>query len=176
MKKKYFTKEEERTGHLARNAAWRVLHRDEHLARRRRIARSIGQQFSTLKSRAKRDGIEITITFDKFQRLRALPCDYCGGALPEVGYGIDRKNNSKGYTSENSVPCCYQCNTMKGAYLTYDEMKLIWVNRKESYGIRSSPNVEPRRPTDRRGSEGSSPSDAGIESKNPRISDRHAFD
>lgn len=27
--------------------------------------------------------------------------------------GIDRKDSSKGYTIDNCVPCCTECNTMK---------------------------------------------------------------
>lgn len=27
--------------------------------------------------------------------------------------GIDRKNSDIGYTPENSIPCCFRCNTMK---------------------------------------------------------------
>lgn len=36
-------------------------------------------------------------------------CVYCGGK----GFGIDRRDNTVGYTEANSVPCCSICNYMK---------------------------------------------------------------
>jgi 5-methylcytosine-specific restriction endonuclease McrA len=36
--------------------------------------------------------------------------------------GIDRKDNEKGYTEENCVPCCKRCNGIKGEWLSYEEM------------------------------------------------------
>ena len=41
--------------------------------------------------------------------------------------GIDRVDNTKGYTKENTVPCCTQCNTAKFNF-TLEEFK-IWVER-----------------------------------------------
>ena len=40
-------------------------------------------------------------------------------------YNLDRKDNSKGYTKDNCVVCCTQCNFIKGKSLTYDEMCLL---------------------------------------------------
>ena len=39
--------------------------------------------------------------------------------------GIDRVDNSKGYSPENCVPCCATCNRIKLDHLTYDEMLLL---------------------------------------------------
>lgn len=36
--------------------------------------------------------------------------------------GVDRLDNTKGYTEDNSVSCCYQCNTMKLDY-SFNEFK-----------------------------------------------------
>ena len=41
--------------------------------------------------------------------------------------GIDRINNSVGYTEKNSVPCCGTCNVAKGQ-MTLAEFKL-WIAR-----------------------------------------------
>lgn len=43
-------------------------------------------------------------------------CHYCGAASgwPETRNGIDRKDNVKHYTRENSVSCCMTCNAAKG--------------------------------------------------------------
>lgn len=37
--------------------------------------------------------------------------------------GIDRLDNTKGYTPENSVACCKHCNSLKGDRLTPEETK-----------------------------------------------------
>ena len=142
--KKYFTSEERKEGRrlsriryysnhpekvLAQNLKWRQDNRESIRVQHRDIARTTAAKFSTLKARGRKKNIEVALTFEQFEILNSLPCDYCGEPLPEVGYGIDRKDNLLGYIPENSVPCCYRCNTMKGSYLTYDEMKLIWQRR-----------------------------------------------
>lgn len=49
--------------------------------------------------------------------------------------GIDRKDNTKGYITNNSVPCCKDCNYMKRE-LTFEEFKgiitLIYNNLKDN--------------------------------------------
>lgn len=39
--------------------------------------------------------------------------------------GLDRKDNNKGYTVDNTVPCCKSCNLAKGPDLSYEEF-LSW--------------------------------------------------
>lgn len=56
-------------------------------------------------------GHEWTLTDPQAIGLFSKPCYWCG----DPGYGIDRFDNSQGYTAENSVPCCKLCNRMKGA-------------------------------------------------------------
>lgn len=41
--------------------------------------------------------------------------------------GIDRKDNNKGYTLENSVSCCTQCNTAKLNFTT--EQFIEWIEK-----------------------------------------------
>lgn len=80
-------------------------------------------KYSRLKYEAKRRGLEFTLTRDEFIAIRTgAVCHYCGGSLPEYGYGIDRVNSRDGYTRENVVPCCRLCNTVKADELTYSEM------------------------------------------------------
>lgn len=82
-------------------------------------------KYTAYKNAALRRGYEYSITFEQFLNLTAKPCLYCG-ALPNkthrstnctnvfVYNGIDRFINSIGYTAENSVPCCWECNNAKG--------------------------------------------------------------
>lgn len=45
--------------------------------------------------------------------------------------GIDRKDNKVGYTVENSVPCCAQCNRAKSG-MSYDKW-IDWLNSFEKH-------------------------------------------
>ena len=76
--------------------------------------------------------------FDTFLRLTQLPCHYCGrqphriqnrkwskgkGKVSDYQLregiftynGLDRVDSSKGHSDDNVVPCCFDCNWMKGA-------------------------------------------------------------
>ena len=63
---------------------------------------------------AKKRSIPFRLSFKKYLEISSMPCEYCGASLGRNG--IDRKDNSVGYTSENSVPCCSKCNLMKRDY------------------------------------------------------------
>ncbi len=70
------------------------------------------------------------LTKDQVKVLIQSDCHYCGGEPSnniglhrEIRFtyqGIDRKDNSEGYTPDNVVPCCFLCNEMKKA-TNYDE-------------------------------------------------------
>lgn len=63
------------------------------------------------------------LTKDEFLNLTSFNCYYCGekpnhvckkGKIGEYIYnGIDRIDNTKGYTHNNCVPCCEKCNRAK---------------------------------------------------------------
>ena len=64
----------------------------------------------------KRQGIQRGKHFDlpyEFyeSQLWGKPCHYCGCEIE--GTGLDRKDNDKGYTPDNVVPCCRGCNRKK---------------------------------------------------------------
>lgn len=67
------------------------------------------------------------LSFEQYETLMLRPeCHYkCGNAPPQTGSGLDRRDNSKGYTIDNSVPCCWRCNRIKGADLTEEEMMAV---------------------------------------------------
>ena len=62
---------------------------------------------------------------DEYTSLISQPCHYCKGPLNDSGVGLDRKSNTTGYTSDNVVPCCRQCNIVKNNFFTYEEMMLL---------------------------------------------------
>jgi hypothetical protein len=53
------------------------------------------------------------LTYPQFETLLCQPCFYCG-AHSKVG--VDRVDNTQGYTVDNSVPCCADCNMLKGTW------------------------------------------------------------
>jgi hypothetical protein len=73
------------------------------------------------------------LTRKQFRRLTKLPCHYCSVAArqqhnrndhpnrqPYLFNGLDRIDNSVGYTITNVIPCCTICNMLRGS-LTYHE-------------------------------------------------------
>ena len=46
--------------------------------------------------------------------------------MPDPLNGIDRWNNNAGYTPENSVACCFQCNDAKGSMDGDEFLKLVY--------------------------------------------------
>lgn len=84
---------------------------------------------NALYGRYKRDAEKrklcFNLTIKQFEYLTKLNCHYCG-QLPAAKYqnkycngpyiynGIDRLDNRVGYVVDNSIPCCWICNKMKG--------------------------------------------------------------
>jgi 5-methylcytosine-specific restriction endonuclease McrA len=52
-------------------------------------------------------------------------CEYCLGPLSPTGHALDRKNSEFGHEAWNVVPCCRECNTIKGKHWEYEHMMLI---------------------------------------------------
>jgi len=99
--------------------------------RRKRLAfgeNAFNRLYHTYKKKAWKKNFEFDFTKKEFKEITKKNCFYCGiepkqSAGPTIkgfGYylynGIDRLNNSIGYTKENSVPCCGQCNVAKNDY------------------------------------------------------------
>ena len=79
-------------------------------------------------------GYSFDLRPERFLDLIMSDCHYCGLPASQgntkgtLRYnGVDRKDNTKGYTLENSVPCCGTCNIAKGTH-QYDDF-LAWVRR-----------------------------------------------
>lgn len=78
-------------------------------------------------------GYNFELSEEEFRELTSMKCVYCGSEPSNVyrneerfyngNYiynGIDRVDNTQGYSKENCVPCCKKCNYMK-RNLTYDD-------------------------------------------------------
>lgn len=85
---------------------------------------------------AKERDLEWSISLEEFLFLTAQDCYYCGRKPSTISKkatgnfvynGLDRADNSLGYTKTNTVPCCQDCNMAKRAH-TIDEFKR-WIQR-----------------------------------------------
>jgi hypothetical protein len=84
---------------------------------------SLGGKYSTYKKNAKRRNLEWDLTPTQFEEYWQKPCTYCGDEVETIG--VDRMDSSKGYTVENTTPCCRTCNTIKMALTTEEFMSKI---------------------------------------------------
>lgn len=89
--------------------------------------------YNELKTHRK-NNIDFTLTFEEFtEKIKNNYCHYCGDILIFEKYSrnwgesnsrshkLDRKNNELGYTNENTVCCCWDCNRLKSNRYTYEE-------------------------------------------------------
>lgn len=72
----------------------------------------------------KRRGLDWGIEKSKYYELIKNTCHYCHSGLDTCGIGLDRLDNDRGYTLDNVVPCCGDCNKIRGDRLTSEEMKV----------------------------------------------------
>jgi hypothetical protein len=84
----------------------------KHISEERRLQlkRKMKERYSHIVSRAKHRHIFCDISFEVFAALMKKPCLYCGRLKVT---GLDRKNSNVGYTLENCVSCCKNCNYAK---------------------------------------------------------------
>jgi hypothetical protein len=78
--------------------------------------------YTSYKYNAIKRGYSFELTLDQFRELLYKDCYYCGSnpvnkcakGKKHIYYnGVDRQNNSLGYSLSNVVPCCGRCNVSK---------------------------------------------------------------
>lgn len=79
---------------------------------------SIHGKYQTYKNSAKKRDIIFDLTKNDFKTFWQKPCHYCDASIKTIG--IDRKDNSVGYTLDNCLSCCKICNLGKHTS-TYEE-------------------------------------------------------
>lgn len=100
--------------------------------------------FNRYHNRAKHCGISFTLTLAQFQEIIKLDCYYCGAkprayhgtdqrdySEPHIRNGLDRFDNSKGYSIDNVKPCCFRCNMAKSDWPV--EEFLEWAARLSAH-------------------------------------------
>jgi hypothetical protein len=93
--------------------------------------------YGRTKAGAKRRGYAFDLTLEQIKAIITQPCLYCGArpvVMKQKTYatglaisGIDRRDNRRGYTVENAVPCCPTCNVAK-AKMSEQDFK-NWLSR-----------------------------------------------
>lgn len=94
--------------------------------------------FYTYEKNALKRNYAFELNLELFEKLIKSKCYYCGTEPQQQLYkkgmkynltynGIDRRNNSIGYTIENSVSCCKFCNFAKSRFLEVDFIN--WLER-----------------------------------------------
>lgn len=95
---------------------------------------AINRVYGSYKRRSIKIDRAFTLTLAQFVELTQRDCSYCKVPPSQQGKsrtgvylynGLDRKNNEEGYTYENSIPCCFVCNSIKGKFLSYEDMLLF---------------------------------------------------
>lgn len=97
---------------------------------------ALNQLYGNYKRQAEIRGYFFNLNREQFKKLTKQNCFYCGiipaqkqtGKYLNGSYtynGIDRVDNKNGYSVENCVPCCKNCNRAKDIMLQ-DEFKL-WI-------------------------------------------------
>ena len=120
--------------------------------------RAVRRIFQHYASCSKRQNREFSISLDFFAQAIKSPCKYCG-AKPgnlmvfksasfykqrtkvEEYNGLDRVDNSKGYTLDNVVPCCAACNRAKRS-MSVSEFS-TWIHRLHQHMYKTWWNIEP---------------------------------
>lgn len=75
---------------------------------------SNSSSFNDYKRRANKKALNFDITKEDYQNLVQNKCYYCHRESNESHKnGIDRVDNTKGYSLDNCVTCCFECNAMK---------------------------------------------------------------
>lgn len=99
----------------AQSRAWRTEHPHSWRESNARWERSLPGKFNHMKKSAKRRGLLVDMTLDQYMLLlEDKTCHYCKNGLAETGSSLDRKNSNLGYSVENCVPCCTDCNMIRG--------------------------------------------------------------
>jgi len=134
------------------------VHRAEHILTNLKIIQGqsysdeflnfSGCSYSSYKARAEKKELPFEISQETFNHYTSLSCYLCGKELSDThSNGLDRYDNTKGYTLDNIRSCCGTCNYMKKNY-EYDvfvqKFCLIY-NYQQDHPVALSPYQEEKR-------------------------------
>lgn len=91
---------------VSRHRRWQ-----EHLNQAKKYAQMPKGKYRVYKGNAKARNLVFNLTLEQFMEYWQKPCFYCGDAIETIG--LDRVDNTLGYSADNIVSCCATCNNMK---------------------------------------------------------------
>lgn len=112
--------------HKIRAKKWREKTRtEESLAYKRKDSKEFKRRLTRCRNRATKINKEFDLTLEFYSDLMKLGCYYCKTDLIDVsGFCLDRIDNNLGYLKTNVLPCCKQCNYLRGNSFTVEETKI----------------------------------------------------
>jgi hypothetical protein len=94
-------------------------------ARKYRQEKKILTLLSSYRRGDRKAGLEYNLTEEWFKKnISGKVCSYCS-SVDKVG--CDRIDNDKGHTTDNCIPCCYECNLTRGRRYSSEEMKQLGI-------------------------------------------------
>lgn len=106
---------------LERNKEWANKNKEQISKTNKKNAGTLKGRYTFLKSIARRREMEVDLTLEEYSILiqDIGVCYICfrGDFLSSYGYCLDRIDNNKGYTFDNCMPCCWECNKQKALKL-----------------------------------------------------------
>ena len=78
--------------------------------------KNITRYFKEYITSASKRGYDMNMDYETFSEFVIKSCYYCGHQNEDEVNGIDRVDNSKGYSKENCVTACWKCNRIKHMY------------------------------------------------------------
>lgn len=115
---KEIVKERNRKNYLKRN-------REAEAYRQKMRMKDPSKRLQRCRNYASKRGLVWEIGIEAYTRMMQEVCHYCSGPLPSHGCGLDRLDNSKGYSEDNVVPCCWFCNGLRRDALSPEETKKV---------------------------------------------------
>ena len=105
---------------------------------------AFNELFGRYKKQALSRGYSFELEKQYFREMTQSLCFYCGASPSNritnsgednyyVYTGVDRKDNTKGYTTDNAVPCCSVCNRAKNN-MPYDDFT-AWIDNLIKFTI-----------------------------------------
>lgn len=84
---------------------------------------------------AKHKNISMSLTYEEYCEYTTHKCHYCNDLIPwekwskgsghNQAYYLDRIDNAKGYSKDNCVACCTECNFTRSNRYSYNEFMLL---------------------------------------------------
>ena len=115
------------------------------------VRRPIESTFYELQKASRRRSLPISLTLSEFEELaKKCSCTYCGKPIKwdRRNYNLDRKDSDLGYTVDNVVVCCKECNRIKGNIYSYEQMLKLGIVLR-TFSIEPKQNLQLKRRRDK---------------------------